>query len=133
MIHKVWSFVIYWLIPDNIASARYFSRVEKEFLQERLVGQTQGASDKQLRRSHLLEALKDPLVYVYLVVGTLMYVSALIKALILLIWYGRYVCNGGVTAFGARIIRTFGYPSLQSILLQVPGGATTCISIYLCW
>ncbi|EST08784.1 Major facilitator superfamily [Kalmanozyma brasiliensis GHG001] len=42
-----------------------------------------------------------------------------------------YICNGGVTAFGAYIIRSFGYTSLRSIILQTPGGATTCISIYL--
>ena len=42
-----------------------------------------------------------------------------------------YVCNGGVTAFGAYIIKSFGYTSLRSIILQTPGGATTCVSIYL--
>lgn len=41
-----------------------------------------------------------------------------------------YICNGGVTAFGAYIIRSFGYTSLRSIILQTPGGATTAISIY---
>ncbi|EEB88579.1 hypothetical protein MPER_13518, partial [Moniliophthora perniciosa FA553] len=42
-----------------------------------------------------------------------------------------YVCNGGVTAFGARIIKSFGYSSVDSILLQIPGGAMTCIAIYI--
>lgn len=42
-----------------------------------------------------------------------------------------YICNGGVTAFGAYIIKSFGYTSLRSIILQTPGGATTAISIYL--
>ncbi len=31
-----------------------------------------------------------------------------------------YICNGGVTAFGAYIIRSFGYTSLRSIILQTP-------------
>ncbi|GAC94875.1 allantoate permease [Pseudozyma hubeiensis SY62] len=42
-----------------------------------------------------------------------------------------YICNGGVTAFGAYIIRSFGYTSLRSIILQTPGGATTAVSIYI--
>lgn len=42
-----------------------------------------------------------------------------------------YICNGGVTAFGAYIIKSFGYSSVRSIILQTPGGATTCISICL--
>ncbi|EPQ32427.1 uncharacterized protein PFL1_00623 [Pseudozyma flocculosa PF-1] len=42
-----------------------------------------------------------------------------------------YICNGGVTGFGAYIIKTFGYSSLRSIILQTPGGATTAVSIYI--
>ncbi|CDW99020.1 hypothetical protein, partial [Sporisorium scitamineum] len=42
-----------------------------------------------------------------------------------------YICNGGVTAFGAYIIRSFGYSSIRSIILQTPGGATTAVSIYI--
>ena len=42
-----------------------------------------------------------------------------------------YICNGGVTAFGAYIIKSFGYTSLRSIILQTPGGATTAVSIYI--
>lgn len=42
-----------------------------------------------------------------------------------------YVSNSAVTAFGAYIIKSFGYTSLRAIILQTPGGATTCISIYL--
>lgn len=42
-----------------------------------------------------------------------------------------YVCNGGVTAFGARIISSFGYKPLTSIALQIPSGAFTCVAIYL--
>ncbi|PWN47045.1 MFS general substrate transporter [Violaceomyces palustris] len=42
-----------------------------------------------------------------------------------------YICNGGVTAFGAYIIKSFGYSSVRSIVLQTPGGATTALSIYL--
>lgn len=41
------------------------------------------------------------------------------------------VCNGAVTAFGARIIQSFGYTSLQTIALTIPGGASTCVTIYL--
>jgi hypothetical protein len=39
-----------------------------------------------------------------------------------------YICNGGVTAFGARIVSSFGYTPLQTILLLIPGGAATVVS-----
>jgi hypothetical protein len=38
-----------------------------------------------------------------------------------------YICNGGVTAFGARIVSSFGYTPLQTILLLIPGGAATVV------
>lgn len=37
------------------------------------------------------------------------------------------ICNGGVTAFGARIVSSFGYSSLTTILILIPGGAFTMV------
>jgi hypothetical protein len=42
-----------------------------------------------------------------------------------------YVCNGGVTAFGARIVSSFGYSPLTTIVILIPGGVFTMVSIYL--
>ncbi|CED84380.1 Permease of the major facilitator superfamily [Phaffia rhodozyma] len=39
--------------------------------------------------------------------------------------------SGGVTAFGARIVSSFGYTSLQTIAISIPGGAFTMVSIYI--
>lgn len=36
-----------------------------------------------------------------------------------------------MTAFGARIISGFGYTSLQSTALLIPGGSVTCVTIYI--
>jgi hypothetical protein len=41
------------------------------------------------------------------------------------------ICNGSITAFGARIIKGFGYTPLESIALLIPGGFVTCVTIYL--
>lgn len=111
-----WSFVMLFCIPDSIDKAtRFFSAQERQFLKQRVEKEVQGADDKKFRKDLVLDALKDPLVYVYMVIGALI-----------------YICNGGVTAFGARIIRTFGYTSLQAILLQIPGGASTVLAIAIC-
>lgn len=59
-------------MQDTISGARYFSVDEKQFLSDRLIGQTQGAADKRIRSTQLWEALRDPLVYVYLIIGSLM-------------------------------------------------------------
>ncbi|KAK9900523.1 MFS general substrate transporter [Cystobasidium minutum MCA 4210] len=112
----LWSLVMLLCIPDSIEKAtRFFKPEEIKFLKYRVQQEVHGADDKKWRKGLFVDALRDPLVYVYMVVGALI-----------------YICNGGVTAFGARIIRTFGYTSLQSILLQIPGGAATVIAIAIC-
>ncbi|GHJ89426.1 hypothetical protein NliqN6_5828 [Naganishia liquefaciens] len=42
-----------------------------------------------------------------------------------------YIVNGSVTVFGPLLVKSIGYTSLQATLLLTPGGATTCIAIYL--
>lgn len=48
----------------------------------------------------------------------------------------RYTVNGAVTGFGPLIVSTFGFTSLESILLQFPSGSITAIGVplagYLC-
>ncbi|SGY18993.1 BQ5605_C014g07531 [Microbotryum silenes-dioicae] len=51
--------------------------------------------------------------------------------LYLLISSAIYVCNGGVTAFEARIVNSFGYSPLNTIILLIPGGVFTMVTIYL--
>ena len=41
------------------------------------------------------------------------------------------ICNGSITAFGARIINSLGYSGLESVALLIPGGFVTCVTIYL--
>ena len=45
--------------------------------------------------------------------------------------YSSQLCNGSITAFGARIIAGFGYDPLTTTALLIPGGAVTCVTIYL--
>ncbi len=82
------------------------------------------------KKDQALEAVLDPKLWLFLLCGAAI-----------------YVCNGGVTAvrfvlgqyssltstsqFGARIITSFGYSPLNAILLQIPGGAVTCLTIYI--
>jgi len=55
-------------IPDSIDKAtRFFSLQEREFLKQRVEKEVQGADDKRFRLGLVIEALRDPLIYVYLV------------------------------------------------------------------
>lgn len=64
----VWSVVMLFCIPDTIDKAtRFFSAEERLFLKQRVEKEVQGADDKKWRMDLFLDALKDPLVYIYMV------------------------------------------------------------------
>jgi hypothetical protein len=41
------------------------------------------------------------------------------------------MCNASITAFGARIIKSWGFDNLTTIALLIPGGGATCIAIWI--
>ncbi|KAM0755064.1 MFS general substrate transporter [Meredithblackwellia eburnea MCA 4105] len=114
----LWSLVILAVVPDSpAASGRWFNDAERALLVERskrtMVGAT-GKDAQKFKFSHLKEAVRDIKMYVFLLMGA-----------------SIYVCNGGVTAFGARIVSSFGYDSLTTIVILIPGGVFTMVTIYL--
>ncbi|KAI3613290.1 mfs [Moniliophthora roreri] len=111
----VWAFVVLCFIPDSPnAPGRRFTEEEKILLKQRLASNMTGKDQTQWKWDQVIEALRDLKLWIFMLCGAAI-----------------YVCNGGVTAFGARIIKSFGYSSLDSILLQIPGGAMTCVAIYI--
>ncbi|KAF8990131.1 MFS general substrate transporter [Hymenopellis radicata] len=111
----LWAFVVLFFIPDSPNQAgRWFNAEEQILLRQRLASNMTGKDQTHWKKDQALEALFDPKLWLFLLCGAAI-----------------YVCNGGVTAFGARIITSFGYSSLNAILLQIPGGAMTCLTIYI--
>lgn len=63
-----WSVIILLAVPDDIDKARrLFSADERKWLKARVTYDQRGTMDKYLRKELLLEAVKDPLMYIYMV------------------------------------------------------------------
>ncbi|KAK6904696.1 allantoate permease [Kwoniella mangroviensis CBS 8886] len=108
-----WGFVIYFFIPDSpLKPGRYFTEEEKQILIKRFEENPWGNTQQTIKPRQILEAVLDIKSWLYLLMGAAI-----------------YICNGSVTAFGARIISGFGYSSLQSTALLVPGGFVTVVTI----
>ncbi|KAK0532069.1 hypothetical protein OC834_002727 [Tilletia horrida] len=73
-----------------------------------------GANQRAWSKAQVIEALSDYKIYIYFLQATALYIT-----------------NGGVTAFGPLILKSFGYTPLRSIILQTPAGATTAVGIYI--
>ncbi|GAA6019306.1 hypothetical protein JCM10207_001255 [Rhodosporidiobolus poonsookiae] len=111
----LWAFVILLVVPDSPrTSGRWFNDDERAILIRRSRENLSGRVELgRFEWSQAKEAALDVKLYVFLLMGA-----------------GIYVCNGAVTAFATIIIKSFGYSSLQTIALSVPGGIFTAVFIY---
>ncbi|KAL8690391.1 MAG: hypothetical protein Q9218_004153 [Villophora microphyllina] len=101
-------------IPNSAVSAWFLSSEERVVAVERLrKGQT-GVRCQMLKTSQLREAVMDVKIW-----------------LVAFMMAGAYTVNGAVSGFGPLIVSTFGYTTLDSILLQFPLGAIVFIFILL--
>lgn len=110
-----WGLVVMALLPPSpLQPGPFFSADERALLRRRFEENPFARDRQPLRWAQAREALLDPKTWLYLVVGALV-----------------YLCNGAVTAFGTLIIKSLGYSGLQSVALTIPGGAVTCVTIWL--
>ncbi|WVQ82802.1 hypothetical protein IAT38_004934 [Cryptococcus sp. DSM 104549] len=108
-----WAFVLFFLMPDHpLRPGRFFSEEERAVLARRFEENPYGSSQQSIKPKQIVEAVVDVKTWIYLLMGAAI-----------------YICNGSVTAFGAKIINSWGYNSLQTTALLVPGGAVTVVTI----
>ena len=107
----IWCF----FIPNSPVSAWFLTTEERIVAVERLrKGQT-GVRCQKIKMSQVKEAFLD------------------IKLWLVFIMMGSaYTVNGAVSGFGPLIVSTFGWSSLESILLQFPLGGICLIAILAC-
>lgn len=95
--------LVCFALPDSPVSAWFLTAEERFTAVERLrIGQT-GVRCTKFKKNQLVEALFDTKVW-----------------LIFVMMASCYTMNGAVSGFGPLIVSTFGWNTLQSILLQFP-------------
>lgn len=110
-----WAFVIYFFLPNSpLDPGRFFGEREREILVRRFEENPYGRDRQPLKMGQVKEAVLDFKTWLYFLIATAI-----------------YICNGSITAFGARIISSLGYSGLDSVALLIPGGFVTCLTIYL--
>ncbi|KAF9895241.1 hypothetical protein FE257_000143 [Aspergillus nanangensis] len=110
-----WGIILVFLLPDHPRSARFLKPHEREIAVERMRADHIGIEDKTFKFHQIKDLLTDPKIWI-LVPAT----------------FCLHFVNGGVSGFGTVIISSFGYSSLDSVLLTgaVGGGVfVTCIVI----
>lgn len=109
--------ILGFFIPSSPVDAWILTPAERVVAVERLrAGQT-GVRNPEIKLSQIKEAVTDVKVW-----------------LIALIMASGYTVNGAVTGFGPLIVSTFGFSTLDSILLQFPLGLiSACSMLFAGW
>jgi MFS family permease len=112
---SVWGIVMFIFLPDSPVTAPGLSLASRRLAVERLRGNQTGVENKHFKFYQLKEACLDYKTYLLFLLGIV-----------------GNVPNGGISNFGTLIIKSFGFSTLVTTLMQIPYGAIICVSI-LCY
>ena len=108
-----WSVVLAFKLPDNPANAWFLTDEERIMAVVRIKDNQTGIESKVFKIEQVREALKDPKVVFNAIGG------------------GSGNILGGVSAFGGLLIRSFGFSTLQTTLLQLPTGVIEIVGLFI--
>jgi MFS family permease len=112
---SIWGIVLFFFLPDSPVTAPLLTQKQRRWAVERLRENQTGVENKHLKRYQVVEAFKDPKIYLFFLLGVV-----------------GNIPNGGISNFGTLIIKGFGFSTLVTTLMQVPYGIFISISILVC-
>jgi hypothetical protein len=111
----LWGFVLLAFLPDSISNARFLSQDEKEIITKRAIIKGTGRTEQvSWRWDQTLECLLDPKTWHIFCITIL-----------------TQIPNGGTQNFANLVIKSFGFTSLQSTLINIPASVVSAASIAL--
>ncbi|PCG93307.1 Major facilitator superfamily domain, general substrate transporter [Penicillium occitanis (nom. inval.)] len=111
----LWGFVLLTFLPDGISSARFLDEDEKEIITKRAIIKGTGRTEQvSWRWDQTLECLVDPKTWHIFCITIL-----------------TQIPNGGTQNFANLVIKSFGFTSLQSTLINIPASVVSAASIAL--
>ncbi|KAK4544782.1 hypothetical protein LTR36_004031 [Oleoguttula mirabilis] len=115
LMNFVWSVVFLTFMPDSANNARFLTHKQKVIAIDRVAGNMVGVKTKQYQSAQVKEALLDVKVWSLALIG-----------------FASGVINGGVSNFGAALIKGLGFSGILATLLQLPSGAIEFTIVPLC-
>ena len=101
-------------LPDSPVKAKRFTDAEKVAALMRVKDNQSGTQNSKLKKSQVVEALKDARVW-------LVFLATLLSS----------IPNGGLSNFQSILLTTFGYTSQQALILNAPSGAVSAVCVIL--
>lgn len=104
----LYSILLFFILPDNIETAWFLKKKEKQIAYLRIVGNQTGTEHhkSEFQLGHIWESLMDPKYWV-------------VMAFIIC----QAITNAGITNFNPLIIKGFGFSALKTTLMATPQAA----------
>ncbi|KAH3537308.1 hypothetical protein KXV64_008507 [Aspergillus fumigatus] len=103
-----WALFMGWYLPDSPMKAKCWREADKRLMVERVRANETGIQNRVFKKYQVLEVLRDPAIWLY---ALLQMTSCLII--------------GGLGVFSNIIIKSFGFTTLQTQLLNIAQGGVT--------
>lgn len=111
-ISVAWGVVSFIWLPDIPATAGFLNAKEKAIAIERVAQNRQGVKNSRFKKEQATQCFKDPKTWILFVMA----VSA-------------QVPNSALTSFTSLIVKGFGFDTLGTQYMQIPGGAVQCFAL----
>lgn len=107
-----WGFVSLLVLPDLPSTARFLDERERLVAVDRVARNRQGVKNRHFRPYQAVQCAKDPKTWILFVLAV-----------------AAQVPNAAITSFTSIIINSFGFDTLGSQYLQIPGGAVQFLAL----
>lgn len=111
-ISVAWGVVSLLILPDLPATAKFLGEREKAICVDRVARNKQGVKNHHFRRYQAVQCARDPKTWILFVMAT-----------------GAQVPNSALTSFTSIIVGSFGFDTLGTQYLQIPGGAVQFLAL----
>lgn len=93
------------MLPDLPSTAKFLTERERAIATERVAANRQGVKNTRFKKEQAIQFLRDPKTWILFVLSV-----------------GAQVPNSALTSFTSLIVKGFGFDTLGSQYLQIPGG-----------
>ncbi|GAB7347008.1 hypothetical protein MBLNU459_g3157t1 [Dothideomycetes sp. NU459] len=107
-----WGVVSLLVLPDLPSTAKFLTERERVVAVERVAANRQGIKNKHFKRDQMWQTFRDPKTWILFIMAV-----------------GAQVPNSAITSFTSIIVGSFGFGTLGTQYLQIPGGAVQFLAL----
>lgn len=101
----IWGIIVLLFLPDLPSTAKFLTPRERIVAVERVAANRQGIKNRHFKKYQVVQTIRDPKTWILFILAV-----------------GAQVPNAALTSFTSIIVGSFGFDTLGTQYLQIPGG-----------